>query len=93
MSVHVINMHIGGIEVQTHSFLGALQHREKRLIALSCLCLSVCPSVLMENSGPTGRIFLKFNLRIFRTSVEVIRVPLKFETNNGYLTKKIYINL
>ena len=40
-----IYIYIVGVEVQALSFLGALQHHEKRLLTLSCLCLSVCLSI------------------------------------------------
>ena len=51
-----------------------------------CVCLSVCPSA-WNNSAPTGRIFMKFDIKsIFRKSVEKIRVSLKSDKNNGYFT-------
>ena len=37
-------------------------------------CLSVRPFFRMENSAPTGQIFMKFYIRVFRKSVEKIQV-------------------
>jgi len=49
------------------------------------ICPSDCPYV-RNNSAPTGRIFVKFRImRMFRTSVDKIRVLLKPDKNNGYL--------
>jgi hypothetical protein len=59
----------------------------------TCLpaCLSVCPSVrrsAWNNSARTGRIFMKFCLRIFRKYIENIQVSLKSDNNSGYFTYK-----
>jgi hypothetical protein len=49
-------------------------------------CLPVCPPT-WNNSAPTGRIFMKFNIRgIFEKPVEKIQVSLKFDKYNGYFT-------
>jgi hypothetical protein len=51
----------------------------------------VCPSA-WNNSAPTGRIFMKFDIWVFRTSVEKIQVSLKSEKLNGCFTwRPIYI--
>jgi hypothetical protein len=47
--------------------------------------ISVCPSA-WNNSTPTGRIFMKCGVRIFRKSVEKFQVRLKSHNNNGYCT-------
>jgi hypothetical protein len=39
-----------------------------------------------NNSDSTGRVFMKFDLRIFLKSVDNIQVSLKSDTNNGYFT-------
>ena len=51
------------------------------------MCLSTCSPVRMEQLGPTRRIFVKFDLSIFRKSVESIQVSLKSDKNNGYYMK------
>ena len=49
-------------------------------------CLSVRPSVL-NNSAPTGRIFMKFDIRAyFEKSVGKIQVSLKSDKNDGHFT-------
>ena len=40
------------------------------------------------NSTPTGRIFLKFDIRLFRKSLEKIQVSLKCESNDGCFTRR-----
>ena len=57
-----------------------------------CLCLSVRPST-WNNSAPTGRIFMKFDIWLFfRKSVDKIQVSLKSGKNNRYFTwRPIYI--
>jgi hypothetical protein len=47
--------------------------------------MSVRPSV-WNNSAPTERLVMKFNLKLFRKSVEKIQVSLKSDKNNGYFT-------
>jgi hypothetical protein len=46
-------------------------------------CMSVRPST--RNSAPSGRIFMKFEMRIFRKSVEKIQVVLKSHKNDRYI--------
>jgi hypothetical protein len=46
---------------------------------------TVCPST-WNNSAPTGRIFMKYDIWVFFNSVEKIKVSLKFLKNNGYFT-------
>jgi len=49
--------------------------------------LSAC-----KNSTPTGRVFMKVDLGIFRKFVDVIQVLLKADKNNGYIRgKTIYM--
>jgi hypothetical protein len=63
------------------AFFFSSQNGEKRLLASSCL------SVHMEHLGSHWTDFHEiWYLRIFRTSVEKIQVPLKSDKNNGYLT-------
>jgi len=54
-----------------------------------CVCVCVC-QFAWNNSAPTGRIFKKFDIRLFlfffRKSVEKIKVALKSDKNNGYFT-------
>ena len=45
----------------------------------------VCPSA-RNNSAPTGRIFIKFDISIFRKSFENIQVSLKSGKYSGYWT-------
>ena len=48
---------------------------------------SVCPSVhAWDNSAPTRRIFMKFDMGVFRKSAEKIQVLAKSDNNNGYFT-------
>jgi len=62
-------------------FLGAFSEIARR----DYLLRQVCPSVRTStwNSAPTGRIFMKFDMRIFRKSVKKIQVTLKSGKNNG----------
>jgi len=59
------------------------------------LSLSVCPSVSVcqsvclstrNNSASTRRIFMKFDISVFRKYVEKIQVSLKSDKNNGHFT-------
>ena len=50
--------------------------------------LHVCPSV-WNSSAPTGRIFMKFHLRISRESVEKIQVSLKSNRSNVHFTWRL----
>jgi hypothetical protein len=59
--------------------------------------LSICSSTL-NNSSPTGRFFMKFNVIILRKSVENVRVWLNLTTITGLsrenqCTLMIYISL
>jgi hypothetical protein len=59
------------------------QNCEKRLLASSC------PSVhrsARNKSSPSGRIFMKFDMSIFRKPTEEIQVSLKSDVSDGYLT-------
>ena len=73
------------------------QNCEKRLLDSSCL--SVCPSVrssvstsAWKESVPTGRIFIKFDLSIFRKSAKKIKASLTSDKNNGYPTSVLIYN-
>jgi hypothetical protein len=50
--------------------------------------MSVCLSVRLfawNNSAPTGRIFMEFDISLFFKCVEKIQVSLKSDNNNGTL--------
>jgi hypothetical protein len=71
-------------------FLKRVCRIAKRNYLFHHVCLpSVCPSVLLStwnNSAPTGRILMKFNIWIFfRKSVKKIQISLKSDKNNGYI--------
>jgi len=57
--------------------------RRVRKITESDLRLSVRPSA-RNNSAPTGRIFMKFDMSVFRKFVVKIQVSLKSDKNNRY---------
>jgi hypothetical protein len=70
-------------------FLARSQNSEKQLLASSCL--SVRPPVRLSarnNSAPTERIFVKFDLNIFRKSVDRIHALSKSYKNSRYFTGK-----
>ena len=51
-----------------------------------CLSISVRPPAL-NNSVPTGRIFMKFDIWVFFEKLSrKFQVPLKSNKNNGYFT-------
>ena len=58
-------------------------NREKRLLASSCLfvCLFSCIS-----AAPTGRILLKFDIRVLRKSIENVQIWLKWDKCIGHFT-------
>ena len=59
------------------------------------VCLPARPSA-WNNSAPTRRIFMKFDIWSFSKSVEKIQVPLKSDYNNRYYTWRpmyIYISI
>ena len=69
------------------------QNYENRLLALSCLpaCLSFCPSVRpsvqMEQLGFHCTDFYEIShLKVFRKPLEKIKVLLKSDKNNGYVS-------
>jgi len=68
------------------------QNCGKLLLASSCL--SFCPPP-QNNSAPTRRIFMKFDIWVFfRKSVKKIQVSLKSDNNKGHFTcssRPIYI--
>jgi len=71
-------------------FWARSQNCENKLLASSCL--SVPPST-WDNSAPTWRIFIKFDiLTIFRQSIKKLLVSPKPDINNGHFTwRPIYI--
>jgi hypothetical protein len=56
------------------------------------VCLSACPSS-WKTSAPTGRIFMKLNIRLFFENLsKKNQISLKCDNNNGYLTlRPIYV--
>jgi hypothetical protein len=54
------------------------------------VCQSVClsaPPYVFNNSAPTRRIFMKFDISsFFRKYFEKLQVSLKSNKNNGYFT-------
>jgi hypothetical protein len=55
--------------------------------------ISSCPSVrrsAWNNSAPAGRIFIKFDMSIFRNCVQKIQGSWKSDKNNGYFAMYIY---
>ena len=69
-------------------FLGAFAKLRKATISF---VISVCLSA-WKNSAPIGRIFMKFDIGIFRIFVEKIQVLLTSDENNGYFTwRPVYI--
>ena len=71
--------------LEDHKFLGSFAKLWKLTIGfVMCVCLSVRPFE-WNNSAPTGRIFMKFDIwRVFQNSVEKIQVSLKSDNNNGH---------
>jgi hypothetical protein len=68
----------------TQAFEARSQNWEKAILR------HVCPYVRpRNNSAPTGRILMKFDIWpffFFRKSVHTIQVSLKSDSNNGYVT-------
>jgi hypothetical protein len=65
-------------------FLGAFAKSRKATIGF---VMSACLPVRMNNSAPTGRIFMKCYVRIFFENLsKKIQVSLKPETHKGYFT-------
>jgi hypothetical protein len=67
--------------------LGVFAKLRKRLLASSCL--SLCPSVHMQQLGSHWTDFNEIrNLSIFQKSVERIQVSSKSDKNNGHFTRR-----
>ena len=70
-----------------YTFKRFSQSCEKRLLGSSCLSLSVCPSVRMEQLGSH---WMDFNETLYlsfsRNYVEEFQVSLKSDKSNGYFT-------
>jgi len=67
-------------------FLGAFAKLRKKLLASSCLSVPRCS---WSSSLSTERIFMRICcLSISRKSVEKIQISLKYENNNGHLTRR-----
>ena len=52
--------------------------------------MSVCPSA-WNNSAPTGPIFVKFYVTVFRKSVEKMQFSFNSEKNNWYIKTNIHL--
>ena len=52
---------------------------------LRYVCLPVYLSVC-ENTAPTGRIFMKFDIRVFFRKYFEKKLSLIYDKNNGYFT-------
>jgi len=50
------------LKFETAQFIGAFVKSRKATISF---VMSVCPSVHMEQHAPTGRVFIKCNIRVF----------------------------
>ena len=72
---------VAGRSIICVDFLGRFSHNcEKRLLASSCLSA-------WNNSAPTGRIFMKFDIWVFcEKTVEKIQDSLKSDNNNRHFT-------
>jgi hypothetical protein len=80
-----ITFHISFI-FHTNPLLGAFAKFRKATI--SCvMSMSVCPTT-RNNSAPTGRIFVNFNMSIFPIYLEKISVSLKSDKKTGYFTRR-----
>jgi hypothetical protein len=67
------------------SFLSAFVKLQKATITF---VTSVCPSA-WNKSAPTGRIFIKFNIRVFfEKSMGKVQFPLISDKNNKYSTRR-----
>ena len=61
--------------------LGYFAKLRKATIGVFHACLSA-----WNNSAPNGRIFMKFDMSIFRKSFEKIQISLKSDSNKRYFT-------
>ena len=71
------------------SFLGAFEKLRKTTISFDMsVCLSLCfRPPAWNNSAPTGRILMNFDIWIFfRKFFEYFQVSLKYDKNCGYIT-------
>jgi len=66
-------------------FLGAFATLQKATISF-VMSVRVRLSFRKNNSAPTKRIFMKFDMSTFRKYVEKIQVSSKSNTNSGYFT-------
>ena len=74
--------HSPNLNLTVSIFLACSQNCEKEQLLLR----HVRPSV-WNNSAPTGRIFMEFDIWVFLEKyVEEIQVPLKSDKNNQYFT-------
>ena len=86
----------GGNHTHTDSLLGAFAELWKVTISFVMPVRfsrrpSVCLSIWNE-SAPSGRIFMKFDIWEFFENLEKIQVWLKFDKNKGYFTwRSMYI--
>jgi hypothetical protein len=67
--------------------------RVRKIAKSDSFVTSVCPSA-WNNSAPTGRIFMKFDIwEFFEKSTEKNQVSLKWNKNNGHSYMKTNIHL
>ena len=64
-------------------FLGVFAKLQK---ATTSFVISACRFVRMEKPTPTGRVLMKFDIWFCGISVKKIKVSLKYDENNEYIT-------
>jgi hypothetical protein len=82
---------------QSFKLVGTFRNTAKSDPQLRHICpslrLSVYSPSSWNNSTPTGRIFMKIDMSIFRKSVEKIQVLLKFDKKNVHCTEDLYTRM
>jgi len=69
--------------------LGAFANCEKATTNfVAYVCMSAYQSTVWNNSVPTERIFMKFDMSIFGKSVEKIQVSLQSDKSNVYFIRR-----
>ena len=76
-------------EVHINSLLSSDMFTKLQKVTISFIT-SECPST-QNNSAPTGRIFMKFEIQNFWKSVEEIQVWLKSDNNRHFIWTSMYI--
>jgi len=78
-------------------FFGALAKLRKATVSFARASFSIRASVCLpgwNNSAPTGRIFMKFDIWVcFASLPKKIKVSLKSENNNEYCTRRTDVYL